>query len=323
MEEFDRQIRIKIDSLDEVPGVEFDEKRVWKKIKPRLSLGSFLFVGLLLTFLTTIFLIKPESQTQIIEYNQLQESTSMGLTEPKVVHVDSANEIEEFKIQVLIDSSNIQIAKELPILKIERQGIDSVKYSGSTSNENPKNGYVKTTSTHQKKKIPIKKKETPEFESLSGQTNEKTKELSISLGKNNQTIGITHLWKANNHFHFTYGLQINRSFDLTRETNEKVFTSFNAIQYQVPIGIRYNLSNSERRFRSFLSTDLINSFPASFYNGTIDYNLSFEANLNLDYQVFSTKGGKNGFLRFKLPLYKKDLVNQGMYRPSLYDALKR
>ncbi|MGB5818809.1 MAG: hypothetical protein WBG90_04935 [Saonia sp.] len=45
MKEFDHFIRTKLDTLNRVPDVEFNEERVWKKIKPRIrtNFGSDLF----------------------------------------------------------------------------------------------------------------------------------------------------------------------------------------------------------------------------------------------------------------------------------------
>lgn len=302
MEEFDRHIKSKIDSLCEVQGVEFDEERVWKRIQSRSSGGFFYFIGSIVLLIGLIILLLPKNENQriITEYNQVKESIP----------------------EVLIDS-NIAITKEEFLSKnLKVEGTDSAIGLKRKSSEEPKNVMNPSASIHRTKKVSVQKQNTPRTELRSGSVNERKKEFSMSAGKDNQTIGITHLKKINNHFSLTYGIQFNRSFNQRVKSNEHGFRSFDINQIQIPIGVRHQFFNRERRFKPHLYAGFINSFLLPSDSRAIDYNLKFESGLVLDYRIFSTKDGKKGYLRFRLPIYNKNIINQGVYKPSLYDALK-
>lgn len=303
MEEFDRQIKSKIDSLAEVPGIKFDEERVWKKIKLNPSLGplSFIVPIFLLSFLSIGFLYKHWSQRNHIRQDQIEESIS----------------------EVLIDSNSVQSKKARLFIKTEIQGADSVIGLRSELNDESKNSENQVTSIQGTKKKLLHKQSESLYEFVDdGQENARKKEFFVSVGKGSHTLGITRLRELNNRFLLTYGIQINRNFAQVFETNEGVFMSSEINQIEVPIGVRYNFFTDERQFKLHAYAGLTNSFSLPNTIGT-DYNLKFDSNISFDYRIFSTKDGKEAYLRFRLPIYNKNIINKGVYKPSLYDVLKQ
>lgn len=301
MEEFDHHIKSKIDSLHKVPGVEFDEERIWKRIKPSSGGCLFFFIGLilLLTSLIIIFLPKSESQREIVEDNHMKES----------MH------------EIAIDSNSIQTTKELQFRSLKIEGADSVRDFKSKPSK-LKNSVNQLHSIHRTKKVPAQKQSTPQYELISGQVKEIKKEFSVSVGRGNQTIGITHVKEVNNHVSLTYGIQFNRNFNQRVKTNEHLFRPFEINQIQIPLGVRYSFFNGKRKFQPHVYAGFTNSFLLSSDSRAMDYTLKFESNLVLDYRIFSTKDGKKAYLGFRLPIYNKNIINQGVYKPSLYDLLK-
>lgn len=301
MEEFDRYIKHKIDSLNEVPGVEFDEVRVWKKIKSNWSKG--LFFGLSMIFILVslmfFFLSKDESQIKIAEYNQVKEHIPV----------------------VLIDSTIAQVAEGFSFENLNVEGADSIRDSTLKSSKESKSGRNQSSPIHQDEKL-VKKQSTAPLKLVDSHVKEMKKEISVSIGKENLTVGITHLKEVNNHLSLTYGIQFNRSLNQRFGKREVMLIPFEINQIQIPFGVRYNFFNRERQFKPYVYTGFINSFLLSSYSRTMDYNLKFESGLGLDYRIFSTKDGKKGYLRFRLPIYNKNMINQGVYKPSLYDVLK-
>ncbi len=301
MEELDRHIKSKIDSLSEVPGVEFDEERVWKRIKSNWREGLFFGLSLILIFvsLIIIFFIKDESRRKIVEYNQAKESIPA----------------------IFIDSTITQATEEFSFENLNVDGADSISDFKHKSSEESKSRVNQSSLIHQAKKL-VKNQSTSPSELVASQVKERKKEISVSLGKENQTIGITHLKEVNNHLSLTYGIQFNRRLNQRIETREGMLMPFEINQIQIPLGVRYNFFNRERQFKPYLHAGFINSFLLSPDSRTMDYNLMFESDLGLDYRIFSTKDGKKGYLRFRLPIYNKNMINQGVYKPSLYDVLK-
>lgn len=302
MEKFDRHIKSKIDSLHEVPGVEFDEESVWKRIKFKSGRNLFFFIGsiLLLISLVIILLPKNESQRKITEYNQVKESIS----------------------KVLIDSSIVQNTEEILFKNLKEAEVDSVRDLKSISKVVPKDNAYQSTPIHPVKKVSAHKQSTSPPQLGSGQVNKSKKEYSITAGKDNQTIGITHSMRLENRLLFVHGIQFNRGFNHGFSVNEPMFMPFEINQIQIPLGVRYNLFKRERRFKPHLFAGFLNSLLLSSDARTMEYNLKFEFDLVLKYQIYSTKDGKKGYLRFRVPIYNKDIINQGVYKPSLYNVLK-
>lgn len=323
MEEFDRQIKSKIDSLGEVPGVVFDEDRVWRKVSPRLRGDWFLFTGLFLTlaFLTIILLSQDEREFEIVEYHRIEESPTKG-SMPSIIFSADSNAVQALENQDLIDSITTQTAKESTTSAMEIQKTDSAKSTSHKWSEKPKNCNVETSLIYEKEKAFDKQKSAPVFESLESQTNEKN-EISFSVGHRNQTIGITQLKKIDSRFLLAYGIQFNRSFHQELKPNEGLFMPDANNQIQVPLGIRYNLLKGDRQFRLHLHAGLMNSFLLFPDTRSMDHNLSVESDLIFDYRIFSTMDGKKGYLRLRLPLYNADIINTGVYKPTVFNKLKR
>lgn len=301
MEEFDRHIKSKIDSLNEVPGVEFDEERVWKKIKSNWSKGLFFGFSSIFILVSSMlfFLSKDESQRKIAEYNQVKES----------IPVD------------LIDSTIAQVTEGFSFENLNVEGADSIRDFKRKSSKEAKSVMNQSSPIHQAKKL-VKKQSPSPPELVDIQVKEREKEISVSLGKESQTLRITHLKEVNNHLSLTYGIQFNRSLNQKFGTREGMLMPFEINQIQIPLGIRYNFSRRDRQFKPYLYTGFMNSFLLSSDSRAMDYNLKFESYLGIDYQIFSTEDGKKGYLRFQLPISNKNLINQGVYKPSLYDVLK-
>lgn len=324
MEDFDQLIRSKIDTLDKVPGVEFNEEKVWRKIKPRLGGSVFFALGLitLLALLTTVFVSWEKNQIQMVKPQEAKDRKSEALTEAKFLREDIPNAQRELKRQGLIDTSSMQTTVELLISKNSIPEVDLIKDFRLVPSKKPESSIAQTVLVNQAKKVVDKEESVPLSAPFASQAEQEVQEVSFSAGSNGQTLGLTRLKRVDDRFYLTYGLQFSRDFDPRLESDQVVNKMFKRNSVQVPIGLRYNLFEKERRFRAHISGEFRNSFLASSITNAMAYNLSFESNLSLDYRIFSTPDGKRGYLRFRLPIYNTSIINQGVYRPSLYDALR-
>ncbi|MEM8894617.1 MAG: hypothetical protein AAGC88_08570, partial [Bacteroidota bacterium] len=106
---------------------------------------------------------------------------------------------------------------------------------------------------------------------------------------------------------------LNQRFNRTDDQPSNYYSH----QIQIPLGIRYDLIKGDRRFKPHLYTGLTSVFGFPVENTGSNYDLRFESTLNLDYRIFSTKDGKRGYLRFRLPLFNKSLFNTNTYQPWL------
>lgn len=325
MEDFDQLIRSKINSLDNVPGVEFNEEKVWRKIKPRLGGSVFFALGLitLLALLTTVFVSWEKNQIQMVKPQEAKDSKSEALTEAKFLREDIPNAQRELKRQGLIDTSSMQTTDELLVSKNSIPEVDLIKDFRLVPSKKSESGVVQIALVDPAKRVLDKEKSVPLSAPLASQAEHEAQEISFSTGSNGQTLGLTRLKRVDDRFSLTYGLQFSRNSGTRFQSNEDVNTRFNSNSVQVPIGLRYNLFKKERRFRAHISGEFRNSFLSSPVTNALEYNLSFESNLSLDYRIFSTPDGKRGYLRFRLPIYNTNIINQGVYQPSLYDALRQ
>lgn len=320
MEDFDRQLKAKINSLDKVPGVEFDEARVWSKIKLGLG-GNLSLLGgamIMLTVFTIIFIARPENQTKLAKDDQPKKDASESLIASNILQDDGSAAVEELQTQNLVETKVVQITEESLLPKKELQGISSSKYFEVKPSDKSQRNVVQISPTSALEEAPS----APVFEALS-RTNETEKEFSISAGRGNQKVAITHLRKIDDHFSLTYGFQVARNFDLRFRSNESAFLNPTTHHIQFPLGVRYNLYSKKNRFKMHVSTDFVSSFLTSPYTPAVDYSLSLESYLRLDYRFFSGRNGKEGFVGFRLPLFNRNMINGGAHKPSLYDLLKQ
>jgi len=302
MEEFDRHLKSKVESLTEVPGVKFDEKRVWRSVKSGWNGGSSLLIGVVLLFLSAIMYIHPQDE-------DLVKHTEFPVSKEIVAEVSADSNI--------VESTSVT---PLAIYQLQKEdSIDSVKFSLSNQLEDS----VYAATSMQRSSRLVHTKNDPPVERTSGKLQGRKKEISITLSKENQSIGVTHLRRLGNHLSLSYGVHFNNSWNRNFNRRESIIKPVNIHQIQFPVGLRYEFINRERRFNPFLYAGLKQSVLFQPNTKSIDYHLTFESELGLDYRIFSTRNGKNGYLRFKLPLYNKGIINQGMYQPSLYDVLKQ
>lgn len=317
MEEFDRHIKSKIDSLHEVPGVKFDEKRVWRRIWSNWGRNLILLTVAIVLLISTVavFHSRNEDQNEHIASSISRESKSdVSVDSNSVVISEEAIPKENYSMK---ETFTITKDKE----SVAKASKDDVNIPSSSVKEVKDDSDQSISPDETYRSSPQEK--TPIVNREPGIVNNVRKELTITSGRENQTVGITHLERLDNRFSLSYGIQFNRSWDRRFNLIEGQNKPFEFYQIQIPVGLRYSLRKENRLLNPFLYTGLKNSFFLKPNSNNMNYNLRFESELGLDIRFFSTKDGKKGYLRFKYPLYNKNIINQGIERPSLYDVLKR
>ncbi len=341
MEEFDRHIKSKIDSLDEVPGVTFDEKRVWKKIGSNWGRNMTLLtvaMVLLTSVVTVNGLYKEEQNEQVVSSISREIKSDLSVDSTGVVISEEALPKENFsnketytipKVKEhvakaskggvhipprLLSTDSVQQVEEMKEVE-ETEEVQEVEVVNNDSDQS-----IRSDETY--RSLPQEEKE-PVVNRAPGTVNKDRKELVFTSDGENQTVGITQLERLDNRFSLSYGIQINRAryrrLNLTEGQNKPV----EFYQIEIPVGLRYSLHPKNGLLKPFLYTGLKSSFFLNPNSNNRNYNLSLESELGLDIRIFTTKNGKKGYLRFKYPLYNKNIINQGIQRPSLYDVLKR
>lgn len=319
MEEFDRHIKSKIESLTEVPGVKFNEKRVWRRIRSNWGsdLTPLTVAIVLLISAVVVFHSLNEDQSEHIASGISRESKSDVSVDPDSVVISEEaipKENDSMKETFTITEGEEHVAKasiddvNRPSSSISSSSLKEVKDDSDQS--------ISSDESSPQEKTPIVNREPPIVNNVH-------KELAITSGKESQTVGITHLKGLDNRFSLSYGIQFNRSWSRRFNHIEGQNKPFEFYRIQIPIGLRYDLRQKNGLLNPFLYTGLINNFFLKPNSKNMNYNLRFESELGLDIRIFSTEDGKKGHLRFKYPLYNKSIINQGIQRPSLYDVLKQ
>jgi len=294
MEEFDQHIKSQIDSLHEVPGGEFDEKGVWKRIKSNSNQNLLYFFGCILVIsLAFIFFNRPETNRITAEVKK----------------------VEDHQPETLVDSSNTKPEVSLPLQSPEHAH-SSQDFDKKT--EEPEKITSLEASTSQPKKLIVQKLDKPTSPLTDSRISDSDHELSVSIAKGNRTVEVTQLKRLNNRFTFTYGIRSSRSFGTRFSEDGYLYRPFGFNQIQIPIGVRYNFLGRKRAFKPFLYAGFNNSLSLPSNNKSAGYNLNFESNLTLDYRIFSTRGGKKGYLRVRLPIFNYNIINT----PGRYNVLE-
>lgn len=317
MEAFDRHIKSKIESLTEVPGVAYNEKRVWKRIWLSRNGGVAFFTVaiILLTSIAAIILLPHEGQREN-EAACLAKEGKPGIVADTTSVVYPEKEIRPGKFDTGETNPFTKPGNSL-VKNINGDGnmLPSLAKKAGNDLGQPAGGN-KPFATRQQVKKPFPDR-------VGDTTNTVQKALSITPGKGSLAFGVARLKRIDNRFSLRYGIQFNRHWGEKFVEGEGINRRFEIHQIQLPVGLRYNFRRAEGRFNPFFYNGLNSSFLFGADAKAMDYSMGFESALGLDYRIFSTEDGKKGYLRFKLPLYNKNIINQGLYQPSLYDALNK
>ncbi len=308
MKAFDQKIKHKIESLAEVPGVKFNEKKVWSKVNNHLRKNWFPGPSLLIVLLISFTLLFQQKRTKLNGYKQINNQILPTLIETTV------NQQTE---NILILKDTLEIYNIPPDIK-EKQPDVPIKKLKSLSNEMSSDHSLITVHS-----IVTATNEKSSFPPLPAKSMVKTKEKEafVETRKESQSVGFTYLKPINKQLSLSYGIHFNKQRYWTFYTNELGYQPKEHFLLEIPVGLRYNFLKKNAKLNPFVYLGLRNTYLVQNNFNTVQFNLGVEADLSIDYRIFSGKYGQKTYLRFKVPLYRKNFMHRSIYQPNLYDAL--
>jgi hypothetical protein len=313
---FDNFCRVKIDQLEEVPDLKWNDSHVWGKLSFKLGKGyggstsafAVVLLSIFLCFYIWKYANKENDQSSASKKvapkinrqhdflpNQRTESTS----------VNEAITVLKKNTSTPVNTTAISQSKKTLslILPLERKLLSSsniVQPSLGSQVSRPVKKIKESvlSPADSRNKIVFKK--------------ESEKEVYASMNSNGSSTGINYLRPVSRRFSLVYGLHLARTynpyFDL--ETHN---LSVDITSVQVPFQIRYYLLPKDNRLTAFVYTGLTGSFPVSRHISANNFILNAEAGAQAQYRLLSTKNGGAAFFFVRMPFYRQTIYNK--YKP--------
>ncbi len=361
-EEFDHFVKTQLESLHKVPGLEFDEEKVWNKVNlgtvSGTGSGLLPFIGLSLVIMIGFFYFTLKKQ------NPPKKDTNTIIVPEKVdtlytkeIIIDSSTFIQ--KEPYVIKNTTIVINDTLETIKKEVSNpskINIVSTEQKHTISSPLNNKlgIKKIDTVQNSVIKgdmmdSTKTDTPSFQKVNtGETKEQYRKTAsfknnISRTQNKSSVK-TELSNQNQKeivlstTNFSTSLGLNYLNPLTENSSVAFGAHFrkfyaqntksdwngysNDFNLEFPLQYRYHLNFPESRFSAFLYGSAINSFNLNAAEKNIPYGLRFESGAEFRYLIFKNKNNKKAYLFFRLPFYNTTLINNNT-NPSSFNFGKQ
>jgi len=336
-EEFDHYIKNQMESLNRVPDLEFDEKKVWNKVKlgtVSSSGGGLLpFIGLSLIIVIGIFyyakeqdfakkdnkpiIVLEKPDTSSIEKTVVDTATIVkkkGVVSKKnklpntiVAMKNTMDTIKKevpYSAKINTDSTGQKNTIKTPMP--EDDAIDSTKTNiafSSKINRDKTQQQNRASASFKKHRLRTKKASLGKAVS----SDEIQKEVVLSLSNYSAALGLNYVNPLTESSSFVYGTHLRKFYALNNDSDWINYS--NSLNIEIPLQFRYHLNFTKSRFSAFLYGGAINSFNFSQTEKNAPYGLRFESGAELRYLIFKNKKNKKAYLFFRLPFYNTTLIN--------------
>lgn len=341
-EEFDQFVRERIDSLNLIPDVQWDEEKVWKRIKsgkgfnPNVSFFMYGFLFFIITILVTfsLFLERPVNLIQkevklepakkvtdtelVSKALPLKEKPLINLSKEVSQLKDIAPTVEKESIQQFLGQKKSKPKYNMalkPDLKDEKK--DSVKDVRSVPIKIAKVGDENNQHSIGQKVL----KQKNQMALISDLTEEKKdsvnthrfiplntlkvknyREILFSIDPTSLNIGLNKITNLSRRFSLAYGLHLRKFYD-SPDVFENSSEFSNNTSIEIPLQVRYQFPSNESKFSVFLYSELRNSLFLNQSNGIQNHNLKYRLGTELRYRFY------RGYFFVRLPVYEKNLIN--------------
>lgn len=314
-EEFDQFIRERIDSLNVISDVQWDEEKVWEKIKsgkgfsPNFKLFMYGIVLIITTTLITlsslpevpVTLEQGKAKFEPAKLKDAHQAVSKALPVKEKLLIIQSQDVAEIKKmvpqvkkEIVQDSVDQKISEPEDKVALKpdfaEKKIDSVKTGGS--------GYINP------------------YELKNSQ------EIVFSTAPNNLSIGLNKITYVSPRFSLVYGLYLKKfsSSSGALKNNSELSTNSSV---EIPLQVRYQFLPGESKFSVFLYSELHNSLLIDPGSGIQNYSLNYRLGTELRYRFYEGNDGSAAHFFFRLPVYEKNLINKGNPNSSSFDLIRR
>ncbi len=307
--EFDHLIKTRIESLEKIPHMEFNDKKVWDNVRQGTvsssGSGLLLFVGLSVIIIALGVLYNHyKIETPLRKENKM-------ITVPKQTDSVSANKIIPESIEILerekntskvTGSNDTTSVNKNSLKKPKRVVADSSKASvDNTKQQDSRAIFWNPTTPQVQGNNPIRTQSLPK----------KEKEIVLSLASNSLALGLNYVNPLTKRSSVVFGAHL-RKYDFLKNNFDT--NGYPGIfNLEIPLQFRYHLNLPKSRFNAFLYTSAVNSFDLGNTDGLSPYGLRFESGAELRYLIFKAKNNRSkGHLFLRLPFYNRSLINNNM-----------
>jgi hypothetical protein len=309
-EEFDQLIRERINSLNFIPDVEWNEEKVWKKIKSGKNFNFNLFTyGVILivtTLLVTLFSL-PEIPVTL-EQNKLRFEPAKQI-DPDASTVSKAEPVREK--QEDLSRELIKIKKIDPKREKTIQDLISQKLSSPEDNVTLKTEHAMEKKDSVKEAPPIR---------LNSPKAKNSQEIVLSAGSHSFNLGLNRITYASPRISLAYGIHL-RQFNSSPGVFENGASLSNILFLEIPFQVRYQFPSRESRFSIILYSELQSSLIMNQSAGVQNYSLKYTLGTELRYRFYQGNN-RAAYFFVRLPVYGRNLVNKG-YQNSTFNLMPR
>ncbi len=307
----DMFVKNKIDTLDSVPSIQFDENAIWNRIEPNIVSksggGLHLFIGLTAVGLGILMYLSFFSNMTSKQPDSIDKDI-LPLTKDSIIYLEETNydSIKLPESNRMVDKKRVKklIITKKPSAKISKAEVEIEEYSGKITpakknrivRENGQANYTRPPDRKAKKK--------------------QQKEVTISFSKVGFSIGVNDVISISSHSSLAYGWNL-REVNLHR-IDRSYAHNLTAVNLEIPLELRYYIGEKKGKFSFYLYSGFVNSFSLKHIDDISRYSLGFESGVGMKYRVFRSKNGKSeSFIGIRLPIYNSNLINKSFARPSL------
>jgi hypothetical protein len=315
-DEFDAFFRVKLDELNQVPDVAWNNESAWSKVISKMGKGF----GGLKVFTAVVLLISVACILFVWNYKYAKQPVT-ALVETNIIPAKSLQTHLPKQTDTLEWKNFIMVSRlERPKVKIEKQvnsiGIRHLLMTAPVFTTHPTQESLPEVTTTNSEQKELANDSIIGYSKLTEPVKNKIsieKELYVSVQGNTTTTGTHYVAALTNKFSLLTGLQFAKSYNPYFNL-EHIYAPLAAYSIQVPLQIRYYLLPRENRLTAFIYSGISASVPVGGFTQPGSA-LRIETGGEVRYWIYADKYKNAAYFFIRLPVHNKDILN---YRNNNY-----